>query len=201
MKNIPKPRKLPIQGRAKTTVEAILQSTAHILVQKGYEGLTTNLVAEIAGVSIGSLYQYFPNKEALIAALHSRHSLHIHALLKEMIRFDQAYSLSEHIEQVVDAVILAHAYEPELHGILEKEFSFFDEIDNEDKQGIEHIIYKLIEQHKNEIKSKNKDLDCWIVLKMLESLVHSAVIDPPEKLTQPELRNAIIHAICAYLIA
>jgi AcrR family transcriptional regulator len=67
------PRKRPSQSRSAATVKAILDATARILVERGYAATSTNAVAERAGVSVGSLYQYFPNKDALIAALHTRH--------------------------------------------------------------------------------------------------------------------------------
>ncbi|MGR1579902.1 TetR/AcrR family transcriptional regulator [Thalassobius sp. S69A] len=63
------PRKKPRQARARATVSAILQAGAHILEEQGLQGFTTNAVAQRAGVSIGSLYQYFPAREALLAAL------------------------------------------------------------------------------------------------------------------------------------
>jgi AcrR family transcriptional regulator len=67
-----KPRKIPQQSRAEQTVAAILEAVARILETKGLEGLNTNLVAQRAGFSIGSLYQYFPGKDALIVALSRR---------------------------------------------------------------------------------------------------------------------------------
>src|SRR6188768_1896869 len=67
------PRKRPRQSRSVATVDTIIAATARVLVKQGFDGLTTNAVAEAAGVSIGSLYQYFPNKEALVAALVERH--------------------------------------------------------------------------------------------------------------------------------
>jgi AcrR family transcriptional regulator len=66
------PRKSPSQSRARVTVEAILEGAAHILERDGIAGYNTNAVAERAGVSIGSFYQYFPNKDALTAALVDR---------------------------------------------------------------------------------------------------------------------------------
>jgi AcrR family transcriptional regulator len=64
-----RPRKAPKQARSHATVEAITEAAARILEQHGHEGFSTNAVAERAGVSIGSLYQYFPRKDALIGAL------------------------------------------------------------------------------------------------------------------------------------
>jgi AcrR family transcriptional regulator len=65
-----KPNKNAIQERAKMTVDAILQATTYILKRQGHEGLTTNKIAEKAGVNIASLYQYFPNKESILFSLH-----------------------------------------------------------------------------------------------------------------------------------
>jgi AcrR family transcriptional regulator len=67
------PRKNPKQERSQTLVGAVLEASARILDLNGYARLTTNKVAELAGVSIGSLYQYFPGKDALMAAVLERH--------------------------------------------------------------------------------------------------------------------------------
>jgi AcrR family transcriptional regulator len=69
------PRKRPAQDRSRHTVAAILDAAARIFAARGYTATTTNHVAESAGISIGSLYQYFPNKDALIVALEERHLL------------------------------------------------------------------------------------------------------------------------------
>ncbi len=65
----PQPRKTPVQARSGATVGVILEAAARILETEGFEGYTTNAIAARAGVSIGSLYQYFPNKDAVTAAL------------------------------------------------------------------------------------------------------------------------------------
>jgi AcrR family transcriptional regulator len=66
------PRKIPRQGRSRATVDAILDACDDCLSQRGYEHLTTNGISERAGVSIGTLYEYFPNREAITAALAGR---------------------------------------------------------------------------------------------------------------------------------
>lgn len=66
------PRKFPRQQRAIHTCEAIIEAAAHILVERGSSGFTTNHVAARAGVSIGTLYQYYPNKSALLLELQRR---------------------------------------------------------------------------------------------------------------------------------
>jgi AcrR family transcriptional regulator len=67
-----KPRKSPRQARAVATHDAIVEAAARIIAKGGLASFTTNAVAEMAGVSIGTLYQYFPNKDALMVALIER---------------------------------------------------------------------------------------------------------------------------------
>jgi len=69
-----KPRKRPRQARSRALVDAIVEGTSRVLCRDGYAGLTTTAVAEVTGVSIGSLYQYFPSREALVAEVLRRHA-------------------------------------------------------------------------------------------------------------------------------
>lgn len=78
-------RKLPRQARAKRTIEAIFEATAHIVDSEGAEALSTNKVAQRAGVSIGTLYQYFPTKEAIMVAMIAQERLRVMAELQEML--------------------------------------------------------------------------------------------------------------------
>src|SRR3954470_9836579 len=69
-----KPRKSAAQARSRGTVDALVEATARILVREGFDRASTNRIAEEAGASIGSLYQYYPSKEALVAAVIERHN-------------------------------------------------------------------------------------------------------------------------------
>jgi AcrR family transcriptional regulator len=79
------PRKSPSQERSRQTVERILDAAARIFHEQGYAGATTNDIADEASLSIGSLYQYFPNKDALLAALTKRHITTTTSSLADMI--------------------------------------------------------------------------------------------------------------------
>jgi AcrR family transcriptional regulator len=111
-------RKEPRQKRARATVEAILEAAARILDRLGWGGFTTNAVAEVAGVSIGSLYQYFPNKLALIEALQQRH---FDEVLSALRCADEQISRMKRVESLVSGMIAAHSVHPSLHRVLLEE--------------------------------------------------------------------------------
>ena len=74
-------RKTPAQSRSKATVNAILDAAAQLLLSIGYEKVSTNKIAELAGVSIGSLYEYFPGKEAVFAEIRRRQDQRFYRLI------------------------------------------------------------------------------------------------------------------------
>lgn len=109
-------RKEPRQARSRATVESIVQAGARILSNEGWAGFTTNRVAELAGVSIGSLYQYFPDKLSLVDAIRHCHLDDSIAVMRN-IRPDEL-SPAEFAAQLVQAVVAAHSVYPGLHRVL-----------------------------------------------------------------------------------
>lgn len=109
-------RKAPRQARSRVTVEAILVAGARILSDEGWAGFTTNKVAERAGVSIGSLYQYFPDKLSLVDAIRRRHLEDCIAVMRN-IRAGAA-SPAEFATKLVNAMTAAHSLYPGLHRVL-----------------------------------------------------------------------------------
>ena len=79
------PRKSASQERSRITIDTILEATARVLMKDGYDRASTNRIAAAAGVSIGSLYQYFPSKEALVAAVSERHSREVLQLMRNVL--------------------------------------------------------------------------------------------------------------------
>ena len=88
-----RPRKAPIQSRSQATVQAILEAAARVLARQSLPGFNTNRVAEVAGVSIGTLYQYFPNKEALIGALIEREQAALAGAVQQAVNDSAGKSL------------------------------------------------------------------------------------------------------------
>ena len=113
-----KPRKQPLQARAAETVAAIVEAAARILERHGIQGYTTNAVAERAGVSIGSLYQYFPNKDALTAALIERETA---VLLADLQRARPCATYVEMIGRLIDAAVAHQMRRPALARLLDFE--------------------------------------------------------------------------------
>ncbi|AZP11990.1 TetR/AcrR family transcriptional regulator [Undibacterium parvum] len=107
------PRKAPQQARATLTCSSILQAAAHILGEHGLAGFNTNKVAERAGVSIGSLYQYYPNKQALLAALSEAQHQQLLDQLSGQVRQHEATpdaDLPSLVKRLV-GVALAHQFD------------------------------------------------------------------------------------------
>ena len=102
-----KPRKQPVQARSETTVLAIHEASIQVLLSVGYRKLTTTRVAERAGVSVGTLYQYFPNRQALIRAVLERYLMEMSASIQADCQALRGRSLDEIATGMVDAMIAA----------------------------------------------------------------------------------------------
>lgn len=106
------PRKKPVQARSASTVEAIFDAAIQVLIDRGPEHLTTSRVAERAGVSVGSLYQYFPNKQALLAAVLERHLTRVVVSVEQACERAKGQPLATMAHALVDAFVDAKFAEP-----------------------------------------------------------------------------------------
>src|SRR5512137_2473617 len=117
------PRKPPVQGRSRATVAEILAAAIQVFETHGYAAGTTNRIAERAGVSVGTLYQYFPSKESVAVALLERHIQETNRKLHEWIghMVSKRHGLREAMEDYARGVMEVHEHHPRLQHILLEE--------------------------------------------------------------------------------
>ena len=99
------PRKTPIQARSTVTVEAISEATIQVLLSHGAERLTTTRVAERAGVSVGTLYQYYPNKQSLLFAVLEHHMNNVATRVEAACESACYKPLAEMIKEIMEAFV------------------------------------------------------------------------------------------------
>jgi AcrR family transcriptional regulator len=114
-------RKQPLQDRSRETVAVILEAAARILEERGFEGYNTNAIAERGGISVGSLYQYFPNKDALTLALIERFEGTLLQSVRTAIGGSEGRNLQTSLKLLIGALLEAHAERAKLNRILETE--------------------------------------------------------------------------------
>ena len=200
MKSVLKPRKMPKQERSQVMVDTLLEATARVLAKRGYAGTNTNLIAETAGVSVGSIYQYYPNKDSLIAALHKRHALQMRNMIIRVLSGSKNETLREAVKALVRALLEAHSIEPQLHRVFEVEFPLdLRKGDYPFSQDISKLVHELLENHRREIRQSDLDLAVYIVLNIIKLLVHQAILEPPSHFPLSSIENAISEAVLAYL--
>jgi AcrR family transcriptional regulator len=195
------PRKQAQQARSLALVEDLMRATTRLLIRDGYDALTTNRVAELAGVSIGSLYQYFPNKEALVAALLERHVKQTMRVLNGEFALLFALPVEQAAPRLVRAMIEMHRVDPALHRVLAEQLPRSGRQQGMQAGMLESIALTrlYLSQHQSEIAPRDLELAAFIVVNTVEALTHAAVIDRPELLARPELVDEISACVVRYL--
>lgn len=182
-------KKQPVQARSRALVEAVIDAAARILVESGTAGLTTNHVAERAGVSIGSLYQYFPDKTAVLAALFARHHAEIVAIFDQSpLRGDD---LEADLKTLVDAAVAAHQVDPALHEALTAcaptlaPYVDFAAI----RADLSARLTVFFEGYAQAIAPHDPAYAAFLAEHTIESVVHGAVLYAPERLNPALARD------------
>jgi AcrR family transcriptional regulator len=202
LKNRFKPRKSAIQDRSRHTVDAILEATAHILSKPETLALSTNKIAEKAGVSIGSLYQYFPTKEAIMASLIERY------LAKKLQRISDelldANSLppDEAIHRLVDLLIDLKIKNLRLERNLLGYFSRSGDLDIVKKLDDTLIIRleSILLSFGKSIRTPNPEWTAFILLQSLRGVLLAASSQRPGKISDPDFREELIRLVKGFLV-
>jgi AcrR family transcriptional regulator len=197
-------RKLPRQARAKATVDAIIEATTQVLLEDGYDRFSTARAAERAGVSVGSLYQYFPNKAALTAAVIQRCCDQFLVVFEKALAGRRRVTLTECIRAIVDVTLVSHQLTPELHKIV------FEVAPRIGVGGVAEYasrtatdaIVSLLRRHADEIAPDVDVATAAVVINtVLKGLSHHAVVGHPSQLPPDTLAREATRLITNYLTA
>ncbi len=195
------PRKNATQERSKATVDALLAATARVLVRDGYDHASTNKIADAAGVSIGSLYQYFPSKEALVAAVIERHIGEMMDVVRASLLRVAALPLREAARELVAVMIEAHRIEPKLHRVLVEQIprvGNMEHIERVDEEAMT-LVRAYLEAHRDEINVDDIEMAAFLAVSCVEAMTHVAVLRRPELLSEPRFIDEVAALVVRYL--
>jgi len=188
-------RKEPRQARSRATVDAIVQAGARVLGDQGWAGFTTNKVAEVAGVSIGSLYQYFPDKLSLIEAVRSHHFEDVLRVIRKAM--DREKPVRQFAEALVDGMIDAHLEHPALHRVM------LDEVPGHADARAAHDTFRAeyLSRYAAAIAPYRRIAKRQRIAEVLSSAVEGVIHNAARRgqLKAPELKRELVNLICAYL--
>jgi AcrR family transcriptional regulator len=193
-------RRVPTQERAQATVEAMLDAAIKLLKRSGASSITTNRIAETAGVSIGSVYQYFPNKRAIFIALHERHIVQVDSVIRRCMTDGAEATLEEFIDLLIRGMIELHHADPELSELLQTEVPQ----SAEGTPGLSVRLYgplrKALASRSRELgRAGNLDMQAFFLSNMVEAFGHAIVLRRPAGLSLAKAKAETLRAILAYL--
>lgn len=195
----PTPRR-PRQERARETVEAILAAATHILVRKGYTRTTTNEIAATAGVSVGSLYQYFPSKDAIAVELLRRNRQRLSARIAARVGQMSETSFPSVVHALVSTLLDDNEIDINLRRVLiervvrtpaRAQAPAFEE-------SIESVIAAALRANVDLIAIDDCDLAAFVLVRAVLAVVQSAVVDSPRH-NQPALADALTRLVVRFI--
>jgi len=176
------PRRKPVQRRSIDTVDAILEAAAQVFERHGYAAGTTNRIAERAGVSIGTVYQYFPDKDAILVALVTRHLEEGTAVLVPIVGqlLSEPPPISEGLTRILEALLELHRHQPQLHRVLFEEAPRPEHLQRDldaaaDRATAAVAAYLRL---RPEVQTRDPDLAAQMVVLVAETVTHGLVIHP-----------------------
>jgi AcrR family transcriptional regulator len=195
------PRRRPTQVRSLLTVEAILDASAQLFSEKRFEDVTTNAIATRAGVSIGSLYQYFPNKHILLQALRERHFRRLWRAIGEECGKVVAKPLADALRYVIAAAARLNKENAALVRLFAKELPAYD-------AGMERLIvarsafYQQLREfflaHKSEIRPEVEEA-VLVVPTLARGIGTALAIERSTTAGDTASQDQIVNAILRYL--
>jgi len=183
------PRKEPRQRRSQVTFDAILEAAAQVLQQQGYVGTTTNAIAERAGVSIGSVYEYFPGKDAIFAALKRRMDEESYGFVLDQLVDTQNPEPADFLRQVLRARIGAALRRPELEAQLRAEIpaSVLEDQAREVFELFDSGMRAFVSKNSDAVRVENLDAAILLGTAVVDLVVDHFAASDPDVLRNPDV--------------
>lgn len=195
-------RRKPAQSRAIETVDVILEAAARVFAIRGFDGTSTNRIAQVAGLSVGSIYQYFENKEAIAQELLHRLLDRRSAEIERSFQFTHgkpAYTVVQHlITSVYDTVIA----DPDLSRVLMEEMprKFRRRPIQHFKRRISNLITEnLGSSDQSRFRKRGMRVEVFVIVNAVEAALHSAIFEYGKRVDKTRLIDEICDLILRYL--
>lgn len=194
-------RKQPTQTRSRLMVEAIVKATTQVLLKEGYEACTTNRVAEAAGVSIGSVYQYFPNKEALVVAVLERYQGELRDAMVVRLAELATADLETAVRGMVAAMLEVPRLQPRLHRVLLEQVPRIGALKRLHELHGEYapLVEAWLEAHRGELGVTNPGVAAWVLIAAVEGVVARVMLERPGWIELGILQEQLTRLVLNYL--
>ena len=184
-------------------MEQIVQAATQVFAERGYAGATTNHIAERAGVSIGSLYQYFPNKEAILVSLAKRHIEIAGDALMGLVtgRNLPETDLTELLGLFIKATLELHTGNPRLNYVILSEAAWSTEAVEQVHALEDRFIDRLaltLENHP-QVSVKNSRHAAYLLVHIIKDLAHEFVVHPPSGMSEEAFVEEMVELVGGYL--
>lgn len=197
-------RRTPTQQRARDTVDVILEAAAQVFAERGYAAGTSNRIAARAGVSVGSFYQYFPNKDAVLVALVERHLEAGMRAVEQLLETAAAEpgDLEATLRSFVSAMLALHEREPDLHRVLFEEAPHPAELHECVLRAEERLahIWRSILRELPRLRVRDSDTAAHLLVQLTEALTHRFVLHGLHELPSNAFIEEVVTLLKRYLM-
>lgn len=196
---LPAPRKLPSQSRSRSLVAALVEACLQILEKEGADALTVNRLAEVSGVAVGSIYQYFPNKEAIVSLafdhiLHEEATVHIPALRERVTGMPLAAALREILANMIRQELRLHRLNREFHLKYHPELQVGLRLGPYEttRQYVDEAWGAFVKLYVPDLDPARRDMAAYMLGMASRATIRVALEDAPERVSRPEFLDCLV---------
>jgi AcrR family transcriptional regulator len=183
------------------TVGALLDATAYVLIREGYARASTNRIAKAAGVNIGSLYQYFPSKDALVAALIDRHLDEIARVVGAGMSETTGFPVGDAVGALVRAHLAIHARNPKLHRALLEQVPRTERLNPiaRFRARMIDLVRAFLAERRAALRVADLDFAAFVLVNAVDALTQAAILERPDLLAGETLVDGIAELVTRYV--